>query len=55
MNKEELIAFLKENLRIEFGPSWRSGYHVSLYIGDEEISRTEVPDFEEKSEDSSGW
>ena len=43
MSKEELIAFLKENMRIELKKHWRFEWDdnktltVKLYIGDEQI------------------
>lgn len=39
MNKEELIAFIKENLRIDVYSSVNE-IEVCLYLGDECISRS---------------
>ena len=48
MTKEELIAFLKENMRIELKKNWRFGWDdsttltVRIYIGDEKICSASV-------------
>lgn len=38
MNKEELIQFLKENLKVEIWRDYDGQVNVSLYLGDEKIS-----------------
>ena len=48
MTKEELIAFLKENMRIELKKQWRFEWDdnptltVRIYIGDEKICGASV-------------